>query len=147
MAIRRAVENDFQTIHPLEQLMPAQIGRRHAMWGEALRSKDYTAWIAEVDGTPAGFLDLLVFADVAHGENMGLVSNLVIDERFRGRGLGEKLLQAAAEHCKQRDVTELHVWTDFDNTAAIGLYRKVGFVDRSLLLELELRKEVSETDG
>ncbi len=33
------------------------------------------------------------FTDVAHGSKIGLISNLVVDERFRGRGLGEELLR------------------------------------------------------
>jgi len=32
----------------------------------------------------------------------------------------------------------LHVWTDFDNKLAIGLYKRVSFVDRALLLELQV---------
>lgn len=141
MGIRRAVEGDLAIIHPLlEQFMPEPAGLRRVMWEEALRNKDYAAWIDDVDGRPAGFLDLFIFPDLAHGGNIGLIGNLVIDEQFRGRGLGEGLLRAATEHCRHRDVVELHVWTDFDNAPAIGLYRKVGFVDRALLLELEFRK-------
>lgn len=148
MELRRAIEGDLKAIHPLiEQLMPAPIDRRHVMWEEALRNERYAAWIVEVDGMPAGFVDLLIFPDIAHGSNIGVISNLVIDERFRGRGLGENLLRAATAHCRQREVVELHVWTDFDNAAAIGLYRKLGFVDRALLLELELRQGVPDADG
>lgn len=140
MGIRRAVESDLQAIHPLlEQLMPAPAGRRHKMWEEALRNEGYAAWVADVDGTPAGFVDLFIFPDVAHGSNIGVISNLVVDERFRGRGLGAALLRAATERCRQRDVVELHVWTDFDNAPAIRLYRKFGFADRALLLELEIQ--------
>lgn len=148
MGIRRAIEGDLKVIHPLlEQLMSAPVGRRHVMWEGALRSESYAAWIAELHGTPAGFVDLFIFPDVAHGSNIGVVSNLVVDEQFRGRGLGEDLLRAATEHCRQRDVVELHVWTDFDNAPAIGLYRRSGFVDRALLLELEIRQGVPNTDG
>lgn len=88
---------------------------------------------------PDGFLDLYVFPDTAHGNNVGLVNNLVIDERFRGRGLGEGLLGEAIEHCRRGDVAELHVWTGADNIAAIGLYRKAGFAERAVLMELEVR--------
>ncbi len=109
------------------------------MWEEALRNEGYAAWIAEEDSTPAEFVDLVILPDVAHGGHIGVISNLVIDERFRGRGLGENLLRAATAHCRQRDVLELHVWTGFDNAPAIGLYRKLGFVDRALLLELEVQ--------
>lgn len=148
MGIRRAIGSDLKAIHPLlEQLMPAPVGRRQMMLKDALRNENYAAWVAEVDDTPAGFVDLFILPDVAHGNNIGVVNNLIIDERFRGRGLGEDLLRAATAHCGQRRVVELHVWTDFDNAPAIRLYRKLGFVDRALLLELEIRLEVPDTDG
>jgi ribosomal-protein-alanine N-acetyltransferase len=68
-----------------------------------------------------------------------IINNLVVDEHLRGRGLGEGLLREAIQHCERRGIVELHIWTDFDNKPAIGLYRKLGFMDRSLLLELNVR--------
>ena len=138
MGVRRAAEGDLDIVHPLlEQLMPAELERRHAAWTKALADEGYAAWIAEVDGEPGGFIDLYFFPDVAHGGTIGLINNLVVDERFRGRGLGGSLLQAAIQHCAQRGGLELHVWTDFDNAPAIGVYKGVGFKERALLLELQ----------
>lgn len=139
MPIRRAVESDLEAIHHLlEQLMQAERDQRHMTWGEALETAGYAAWVVEVDGKPVGFIDLFVLPDVAHGSKIGLVNNLVIDERFRGRGLGAGLLREAIHQCRQQGAAELHVWTDPDNTPAIGLYKRFGFVDRALLLELEV---------
>lgn len=139
MSVRRAIESDFVSIHSLlEQLMPGEADHRQAIWRDALRDEGYYAWVAEVDRKPVGFVDLFVIPDVAHGRNIGLINNLVIDDRFRGRGLGESLLREAIEHCRRRDAVEVHVWTEFDNARAIGLYKKLGFADRALLLELEL---------
>ena len=137
MSVRPAVEGDLERVHSLlEQLMPAQLERRQAAWAKALADEGYAAWIAEVDGEPGGFIDLILFPDVAHGGTVGLINNLVVDERLRGRGLGGALLQAAIQLCAQRGGLELHVWTDFDNAPAIGLYKGVGFTERALLLEL-----------
>ncbi len=137
--VRRAVKRDLEAIHPvLEQLMPGALERRRTMWSASLEHAGYAAWVAEVDGTLGGFIDVFVFPDVAHGSKMGLISNLVVDERCRGRGLGEELLQEAIHYCRDEGAAELHVWTGFDNKPAIGLYKRVGFVDRSLLLELEV---------
>ncbi len=139
MDVRRAVKRDLEAIHPvLEQLMPEALDRRRMMWSAALEHAGYAAWVAEVDRTLVGFIDLFIFPDVAHGSTIGLISNLVVDERFRGRGLGEGLLREAIHHCRQESAAELHVWTDPDNRPAIGLYKRLGFVDRALLLELQV---------
>ncbi len=137
--VRRAVKRDLEAIHPiLEQLMPGALEQRRMMWSAALEHAGYAAWVAEVDGTLVGFIDVVVFPDVSHGSKIGLISNLVVDERFRGRGLGEGLLREAIHYCRDESAAELHVWTGFDNRPAIGLYKSLGFVDRALLLELQM---------
>jgi len=138
MGVRRATESDLEAIHPLlEELVPAESGRSRAAWSEALTKDGYAAWIAEVDGAPAGFIDLLLFHDVAHGATVGLINNLVVDARFRGRGLGASLLGEAIHHGRREGAVEVHVWTDFENAPAIGLYERLGFARRALLLELQ----------
>jgi len=120
MGIRRALESDLEAIHPLlEQLMRAPAHRRLTMWNEALKHQGYAA----------------------HGNNVGVVNNLGIDKRFRGRGLGENLLRAAIDHSERRDAVELYVWTEFDNSGAIALYKKLGFAERAVLLEREVGPE------
>ncbi len=137
--IRRARASDLEAMQAvLEQLMNAQIEQRELMWKEGLNHPGYVAWVAEVDTALVGFVDLFVFPDVAHGFKIGLISNLVVDQNHQGRGLGERLLSEAIRHSKQQGARELHVWTSFDNKRAIGLYRKVGFADRALLLEAAL---------
>jgi len=139
MGIRRVIEHDIEAVHPLlEQLMPAELNRRRTAWSEAVKNEGYAAWVAEEDGTPVGFIDLFLFPDVAHGSEIGLINNLVVDTRFRGRGFGESLLREAIHHCQQQGVAELHVWTDPDNTPAIELYKKLRFLGRARLLELPL---------
>ena len=137
--IRRVVESDFDAAHRLlDQLMPASIERRQAIWRDTLAQDAYAAWIAEVDDQAAGFLDLYLFPDIGHGRTIGLVNNLVVDERFRRRGLGESLLKEATAYCRAHDVIELHVWTEPDNAPALGLYERSGFRRRAVLLEQEM---------
>ena len=137
--IRRVRESDAVAIDALlEQLMPGSAERRRSLWPTLFQTEGYTAWVADTDSELAGFLDLFILPDIAHGGWMGLINNLVVDGRFRGRGLGESLLREAIEHSKSQGVVELHLWTAFGNEPAIGLYEKVGFEKRALLMELEL---------
>lgn len=116
--------------------MHAPESSRQLIWTSALKHPGYAAWVAHISGKLAGFLDVIVFPDPAHGNPIGVISNLVVDERLRARGVGERLVATAIEHCRAEGVAELHVWTDTDNTAALGLYSKRGFVRRGVLLEL-----------
>ncbi len=138
MQIRRTRPDDFLKVQTLlTQLMPGPPQGRQAMWDELGSYPDYGAWVAEVDDTLAGFLDMFVFPDVAHGAPIAIINNLIVGESFRGRGLGMRLLHAAVDHCSRKRAAEVHVWTDFDNTRAIRLYQSVGFAERALLLELD----------
>jgi ribosomal protein S18 acetylase RimI-like enzyme len=137
--VRRVTQNDFQVVHRLlDQLMPAALELRRAVWRDTLVRDDYTAWIAEIGGEGAGFVDLYVFPDVGHGRNIGLINNLIVDARFRRRGVGEGLLKEAMACGRQHDVIELHLWTDADNAPALGLYERTGFTRRAVLMELEI---------
>ena len=139
MRIRKAGHNDIQAIDAvLEQLLPGDRVQRETMWSLLLKDPSYTPWVAEDEGTAVGFLDLLIWSDVGHGRKVGLVNNLVVDERARGRRLGTLLLEEAIRYCRQQDVVELHVWTEADNERALGLYKKLGFVDRGRILEIAL---------
>ena len=138
MQIRRTRPDDFPKVQSLlTQLMHGLPQGQQAMW-DALRGyPGYSAWVAEIDEALAGFLDLFVFPDVAHGAPIAIINNLIVGEPFRRRGLGKRLLQAAVDHSRRERAAEVHVWTDFTNARAIQLYKSVGFAERAVLLELD----------
>ena len=139
MNVRRAQAGDRAAIRPLlEQLMPERSDRGDAIWAEALRDERYAAWVAEDGGCLAGFADVFLFPDVGHDRHIGIVNNVVVEERARGQGVGERLVREAVQHCRRHGAVELHVWTDRTNAPAIRLYKKLGFEDRGVLLELVL---------
>jgi ribosomal protein S18 acetylase RimI-like enzyme len=65
----------------------------------------------------------------------GLVSDLVVAERFRGQGIGRMLLIEAERHARACDVKWLRIGVLADNIAADGLYESMGF--RRLYVERE----------
>jgi len=138
MQIRRARPDDFLKVQSLlTQLMPGRPHNQHAMWDALAGYPGYGAWVAEIGDALAGFLDLFVFPDVAHGAPIAIINNLRVREPFRRRGLGKRLLHAAVDHSSRDQAVEVHVWTDFDNARAIQLYKGVGFAERALLRELD----------
>jgi ribosomal protein S18 acetylase RimI-like enzyme len=48
---------------------------------------------------------------------------------FRGAGLGRRLMEAALADAWQRGFARIELWVRGPNAAAIGLYRKLGFVE------------------
>ncbi len=56
----------------------------------------------------------------------------------RGQGVGSALLETVIERARAGHWAELGVSTMLNNERAIKLYKKMGFVDESLLLEQHL---------
>ena len=61
-----------------------------------------------------------------HGE-CGMIGLLGVDERWRGRGIGKRLLQAAEFQCRTYGCTQLMVVTQGDNAPACQAYESSGF--------------------
>jgi GNAT superfamily N-acetyltransferase len=88
------------------------------------------AWIATVDGIPAGYL-LAVF--VFSLEFQGItaeIDELFVVERHRSAGLGGKLLDAAEAHFRGAGCTHVALQIGRDNEAARAFYQRRGFAAR-----------------
>jgi GNAT superfamily N-acetyltransferase len=88
------------------------------------------AWIATVDGEPAGYL-LAVF--VFSLEYQGLtaeIDELFVVERHRSFGLGGRLLDAAEAHFRETGCTHVALQIGRDNEAARAFYQRRGFSGR-----------------
>lgn len=53
---------------------------------------------------------------------------LSVDPRWRGRGIGALLIQAAVDAMVQRGAAEIVLETEADNAAALRLYERLGFL-------------------
>ena len=63
-------------------------------------------------------------------EDVQHVTQLCVAARARGFGLGELLLETAAERLAERGFTTLSLTVTEGNQRAQALYRRVGFIDR-----------------
>jgi len=138
VAVRRATREDLERISSLLDQLGESVGDRALAWEQLCGTERYFAFVAELGRSVVGFVDVLLFPDVLHGGNLGLVLNLVVDEKHRRKGIRKLLLRKAIETAKSRGAVELHVWTEEGNAAARALYEKLGFEKRGLLYELEL---------
>lgn len=101
---------------------------------------DLQARMAESWFDPAGFLLAVdragqilgfhwtkVHPGTASQPELGEVYVVGISPSAQGSGLGKALTLAGINYLRQRGLAEIMLYVDADNTAAVALYRKLGF--------------------
>ena len=60
-------------------------------------------------------------------EKQSVISEIVIDRNFRGKGFAEKLLKKSIEEMKLNGISFILLYVNINNQPAIRLYEKFGF--------------------
>ncbi len=88
---------------------------------------DYCLYlVAEVDGAVAGCLGMRILC----GE--GNIDNVVVADRYRGRGIAQKMLCELLKTGAERGVKAYTLEVRSSNAAAIHIYEKAGFVSEGV---------------
>ncbi|MEO6578780.1 MAG: GNAT family N-acetyltransferase [Candidatus Limnocylindria bacterium] len=120
-------------LHDLPDADPAPYrGRFEAFVNDV----DAAPLLAIADGVPAGLIGFAFRRRLNHATFEGWVSDLVVTERFRGRGIGRALLASAVAEWRLRGGHQVMLEVGHDRTAARGLYEAMGFVDQGKYFEM-----------
>ena len=106
---------------------PAARAALHDLLADAGKGR---AMLIEVDGALAGYLAVCFGYSLEFLGRDAFVDELYLREAFRGRGLGARALEIAADLCRESGVRALHLEVERGNTRAQEIYRKAGFADR-----------------
>jgi DNA-binding MarR family transcriptional regulator/GNAT superfamily N-acetyltransferase len=103
--------------------------RQDAAWPDAERhpgarpnAAGEAAWIAEVDGGPAGCVFCMRKSDVT-----GQLRLLLVDPAARGMGIGARLVAECVSFARRAGYSELVLWTNDILVAARRVYEQAGF--------------------
>ena len=123
--IRRMRESDLEGAARLEKRYFSVPWTREQL-GESLQSGQYLFLVAEENGQVAGYAGLLRVMDE------GDVTNVVVDEAYRGKGLGTRLMAALLEEGRGCGMKEFTLEVRVSNQRAIRLYESLGFVQEGI---------------
>lgn len=134
--IREALESDVPSILKLlrdfaafenlsEYLTIGEAELYNAMFGPA---SFVEGLVCEVDGETAGFAIFYPRFSSFRGQTGYYLEDIYIDDAHRGRGFGEKLLQAIARKGKSRGFQRIDFQVLEWNFAAIEFYKSLGAV-------------------
>jgi GNAT superfamily N-acetyltransferase len=69
----------------------------------------------------------------AEGGPVGLVEDVVVAKSWRGRGIGQNLLEALGDWARQHGLTRLQLLADRHNRNALDFYAKDGWQPTALI--------------
>jgi ribosomal protein S18 acetylase RimI-like enzyme len=87
-------------------------------------------WVADTQGTLAGYLIVVLAMSVEHQGLMGEIDEFFVLPEARARGTGTRLLTAAESELAQRGCVRLQLQLAVGNRRARAFYERLGFGTR-----------------
>jgi GNAT superfamily N-acetyltransferase len=132
--IRRAELADLDLVVPLfEQYrafyrQPPDQAKVRAFLTDRLRNRDSVIFLAFVDGTATGLMQLYpIFSSISIGRAL-VLNDLFVDSDARGLGVGRALIDRAVHFGRETGARYLELATEITNSSAQGLYDRAGWV-------------------
>lgn len=70
----------------------------------------------------------------------GEINNMLVDDKYRGLGIGKQLINKFKEYCKSKNITNLKVVASAKNKNAIEFYKRQGFNDFDITLTMNMEE-------
>src|SRR5690606_35186147 len=81
-----------------------------------------------IDGEVVGIASMANYKVISG--NKGWIEDVVVDENYRGKGIGRKLVEKLLAVAQERAYTEVLLFTEAHRNQAIHLYESMGFRKR-----------------
>lgn len=83
--------------------------------------------VAELNGTVVGMCTAQLLVSTAEGGLAALVEDLVVDNEYRRRGIGKKLLLSVEKWASEKGARRLELLAYHNNTPALAFYEKMNW--------------------
>lgn len=126
IGIREMRESDLDRIMEIENKIFAPPWPRDAFFLELTKNILAKYLVGTVDGDVAGYGGIWLIIDEGH------ITNIGVEEEYRGLGVGNKILEGLIELCTARGVKAMTLEVRKSNEIAKSLYKKYGFVESGI---------------
>jgi ribosomal protein S18 acetylase RimI-like enzyme len=92
---------------------------------DILNLKSTRIFVAMVERKIVGTYTLVIFR-IPTGVT-ARIEDVVVDEKWRGKGIGKKMMEHAIEYIKKEGVTKIELTSDHSRIEANNLYQSLGF--------------------
>ena len=140
LSIRPAIHTDIDTlIHLLKILFTIE---EDFVFNETLQRQGLELMLgnergcvlaAEMNGHVVGMCSGQITISTAEGGPALLVEDVVVQQEYRGQGIGRRLMKDIAEWSKTNGVLRLQLLADRNNTSALEFYNRLGWQATDLI--------------
>ena len=95
--------------------------------------KNRRVMVAEIDKKVVGMCSAQTFISTAEGGLAGVIEDMIVSEKHRGRGIGKFLLKSIEAWSKEKGLVRLQLLADRNNTAALEFYKKSAWSSTRLI--------------
>ncbi len=120
--IRRMELKDLDAVAAIEVATFARPWSRASFEQELTRNVAARYLVAELDGQVVGYAGAWIILDESH------VTNIAIEETFRGRGIGKQLTAGLMQYLSNLGAAYATLEVRVSNERAQNLYRSLGFM-------------------
>jgi len=89
--------------------------------------------VAEAEGQVVGMCSGQLLVSTAEGALSLLIEDVVVNELWRGRGVGRLLMAAISDWASAKNVSRLQLLADLNNIPALDFYRNLGWKTTDLI--------------
>ena len=132
LIIRDAIDDDYESIYLLNLNglgYDYSKERTKQRLAQVVESKVCKFLIAECNGIIAGYIHVVDY-EVTYSDSIKNILALVVDEQFRGNGIGRALLSAVEAWAKETGSVGIRLNSSMARTEAHKFYETCGYVNR-----------------
>ena len=105
-----------------------------SMKGSLVNSKNEIVYVAVVDEKVVGFICGLYWQSICYADGFqGIVTELIVSEKYRRNGIATKLIQALELEFIHIDVREIVIETPVTNIAGKSFYENCGYIGKTAM--------------
>ncbi len=101
----------------------------HERISKLIDNKQTALFVAEINGQAAGWIQVSIRSAIETGE-LAEITGLVVDESFRGKGIGKSLVLKAEQWAESTGYNSIRVRTNVLRTETHLFYKGIGFEEK-----------------
>lgn len=127
---------------PLEETMKYREQHLKGFWGWIKQTGSQALMAETENGVRIGYLILYPSSrEELTGMLQAWVMDVAVAPKWRGRGAGKALFEAAEGYCREKDIAYLGLAVSSHNIKALSLYEHLGFAEERKLMVKQIKPE------